>query len=64
MTFEASSHLKDFLKKLLIKNPENRLSIDLIKKQPWITNQGTDPMPALEYLEIEPSESDLKNALG
>ena len=52
------------MKKILTKNPENRLGIDRIKKHPWITNNGADPMPDLEVIEIEASESDLNNAFG
>jgi len=33
------------LKKLFIKNPEDRLTIDQMKTHPWITEDGKDPMP-------------------
>jgi hypothetical protein len=39
--------MKDLVKKILVKNPENRLSLDQIKMDPWLTNNGADPMPEL-----------------
>ena len=40
--------LIDLLKKLFIKEPENRITIKQIREHPWITNEGNDPMPTLE----------------
>jgi [calcium/calmodulin-dependent protein kinase] kinase len=48
------------LSQLLNKNPENRITIKEIKTHPWITNNGTDPMPELELEEIKLTKDEKK----
>ena len=50
--------------KILTKNPENRLSIPEIKKHPWMTRNGQDPMAELEVQRIELTEQDKMNAFS
>eukprot|EP00163_Fabomonas_tropica_P022294 TRINITY_DN3888_c1_g1_i4.p1 TRINITY_DN3888_c1_g1~~TRINITY_DN3888_c1_g1_i4.p1 ORF type:complete len:366 (-),score=73.76 TRINITY_DN3888_c1_g1_i4:216-1313(-) len=36
--------LKDLLQKLLIKDPENRITLTEVRVHPWVTKNGTDPL--------------------
>ncbi|CDW87678.1 protein kinase domain containing protein [Stylonychia lemnae] len=62
--FELDASLQDLLTQCLTKNPENRISIEKIKKHPWMTDNGADPMPELEKQEIEITDQDKQNAFS
>lgn len=47
-----------------MKNPENRFTIAQIKTHPWITKNGSDPMPDLVYENIEATDVDKQNAVS
>lgn len=51
--------LVDLLKKMLIKDPNNRITTLEIKVHPWITLNGQDPMEFLEQDEIKQKEIQL-----
>eukprot|EP00210_Caulerpa_lentillifera_P004735 g4519.t1 len=42
---QISSSLKDLLKKVLIKNPKERIKLSEIFEHPWVTNNGLEPLP-------------------
>ncbi|MES1912608.1 MAG: hypothetical protein MHM6MM_004854 [Cercozoa sp. M6MM] len=44
----SSPLLCDMIEKLLRKNPRRRYTIKRLRKHPWITENGTNPMPLLE----------------
>lgn len=64
MTFEVDPLLKDLVRKLLIKNPEDRITVDEIKKHSWITMNGREPMPDLQREDISATEEELQKAYG
>ena len=47
---------------MLTKDIDQRLTIDKVKEHPWITNNGTDPMPKNNNNKIKVTERDLKSA--
>mmetsp|Transcript_44695 Transcript_44695/g.87557 ORF Transcript_44695/g.87557 Transcript_44695/m.87557 type:complete len:524 (+) Transcript_44695:595-2166(+) len=60
---EVSSDLKDFFLLILEKDPAKRISIDEIAVHPWITKNGSSPLPDLIHSEVEVQEADLHGAL-
>ena len=52
LTFPVNPQLKDLIKQILIKNPEDRITTQQIKDHPWVTKDGNWPMPVLERVHI------------
>lgn len=44
----TSSQLKDLLIRMLSKDPSRRITLPEIKEHPWVTVDGTQPLPAEE----------------
>ncbi|XP_060534430.1 calcium/calmodulin-dependent protein kinase kinase 1 isoform X1 [Cylas formicarius] len=44
----VSSDLKDLIKKMLVKDPTQRIALCEIKKHPWVTKHGLYPLPSEE----------------
>ncbi|CAG8520286.1 7035_t:CDS:10 [Paraglomus occultum] len=40
--------LKDLFKKILAKNPSERITLQQLREHPWVTNDGTEPMITTE----------------
>ncbi|XP_054747490.1 calcium/calmodulin-dependent protein kinase kinase 2 [Anastrepha obliqua] len=40
-----SEQLKDCIFKMLTKNPETRINLQQLKEHPWVTKDGTNPLP-------------------
>lgn len=64
VSFSVSPQLKELMKNILTKNPENRITIGEIKEHPWITQNGVDPMPDLDKQQIQASEDEIQNAIS
>lgn len=64
----VSEPLRDLLNSLLAKSPSTRPSIPSLWSDPWVTSNGTDPMPSYEdnvSTEIqEPSGEEVDHALA
>ncbi|XP_078404854.1 calcium/calmodulin-dependent protein kinase kinase 1 isoform X1 [Cetorhinus maximus] len=62
---EISEELKHLLLQMLDKNPDTRITIPQIKLHPWVTKNGTDPLP-LEgdhYSMVEVTEEEVMNSV-
>ena len=61
------STLQDLILKLLMKVPEDRITIEEIKRHPWITCNGTEPpIPELDsnLLDfVQPTYEDVENTM-
>ncbi|ESZ95013.1 BcCMK3, calcium/calmodulin-dependent protein kinase [Sclerotinia borealis F-4128] len=57
----------DLMKRLLEKNPKNRITMDEIREHPWVTNNGTDILLSkdenIANLVEPPSESEVNHAI-
>ncbi|KAF2200453.1 kinase-like protein [Delitschia confertaspora ATCC 74209] len=69
---EVDHNLRDLLERLLIKDPENRISIGDIKRHPWLLEgipntsqwiEETDPMHGDKANKIEVSKDDVEKAV-
>ncbi|XPS76346.1 Non-specific serine/threonine protein kinase [Ascochyta lentis] len=61
----CNDELKDLLLRLLEKDPKKRINIDQLRKHPWVTRQGADPLlPKSENVAIiiEPPTDEEVNA--
>ncbi|CAL1571094.1 unnamed protein product [Knipowitschia caucasica] len=60
-----SNSLKDLIEKLLDKNPETRITLPEVKVHPWVTENGTDPLPLEEEhcTALELTEEEVKNSI-
>ncbi|KZF22585.1 Pkinase-domain-containing protein [Xylona heveae TC161] len=59
--------LQDLLSKILVKDPAKRLTIPEIRKHPWVTKEGTDPLLSAEENTAEkmepPTEEEMNSAI-
>ena len=60
---EANVLLVDMLKKMLIKDPEQRISLLEIMSHDWITCNGVQPMPIHFYPSINVKPQDANDAI-
>lgn len=58
-----SEGLLDVLTRCLDKNPSTRADLQELLTHPWITSNGSNPLPQLELDKIEISKEDLAKAL-
>ncbi|KAM6466393.1 calcium/calmodulin-dependent protein kinase kinase 1 isoform 1-T1 [Liasis olivaceus] len=60
-----SEELKDLILKMLEKNPELRITVPEIKRHPWVTKFGKDPLPLEEdhCTIVEVTEEEVKNSV-
>jgi len=47
--------------KILIKNPTERITLKEIKVHPWLTKDGTEPMPEIKKQKIVITDKDLRS---
>ncbi|XP_069744155.1 calcium/calmodulin-dependent protein kinase kinase 1 [Narcine bancroftii] len=62
---EISEDLKDLILRMLDKNPDTRITILQIKVHPWVSKNGTDPLPLEEdhCSEVEVTEEEVMNSV-
>ncbi|XP_059511209.1 calcium/calmodulin-dependent protein kinase kinase 1 isoform X2 [Stegostoma tigrinum] len=62
---EISEELKDLLLKMLDKNPDTRITVPQIKLHPWVTKNGTYPLPLEEEhcSVVEVTEEEVMNSV-
>uniref|UniRef100_A0A672Y6M0 calcium/calmodulin-dependent protein kinase n=1 Tax=Sphaeramia orbicularis TaxID=375764 RepID=A0A672Y6M0_9TELE len=60
-----SEELKDLIQRMLDKNPETRITIPAIKLHPWVTENGSNPLPLEEEhcTALEVTEEEVKNSI-
>uniref|UniRef100_A0A7N8XJS6 calcium/calmodulin-dependent protein kinase n=1 Tax=Mastacembelus armatus TaxID=205130 RepID=A0A7N8XJS6_9TELE len=60
-----SKELKELIECMLDKNPETRITIPQIKLHPWVTENGTNPLPLEEEhcTAVEVTEEELQNSV-
>ncbi|RXN10431.1 calcium calmodulin-dependent kinase kinase 1 isoform X1 [Labeo rohita] len=60
-----SEGLKNLVSKMLDKNPDARITIPEIKVDPWVTQDGTDPLPLEEEhcTVVEVTEEEVQNSV-
>ncbi|XP_067263008.1 calcium/calmodulin-dependent protein kinase kinase 1 [Chanodichthys erythropterus] len=61
----VSEGLKDLVSRMLDKNPDTRITVPEIKVDPWVTQDGTDPLPLEEEhcSVIEVTEEEVQNSV-
>ncbi|KAF5887718.1 calcium/calmodulin-dependent protein kinase kinase 1 isoform X1, partial [Clarias magur] len=61
----VSEGLKNLLLQMLDKNPDSRITIPQIKLDPWVTQDGTDPLPLEEEhcSVVEVTEEEIQNSI-
>ncbi|XP_051749251.1 calcium/calmodulin-dependent protein kinase kinase 1 isoform X2 [Ctenopharyngodon idella] len=61
----VSEGLKDLVSRMLDKNPDARITVPEIKVDPWVTKDGTDPLPLEEEhcTVIEVTEEEVQNSV-
>ncbi|XP_071449046.1 calcium/calmodulin-dependent protein kinase kinase 2-like [Hetaerina americana] len=65
---KASELLKDLITKMLDKNPSHRITLPQIKVHPWVTANGTRPMPSEEencsgHGEVEVTDEEVRKSV-
>ncbi|XP_078251102.1 calcium/calmodulin-dependent protein kinase kinase 1-like [Rhinoraja longicauda] len=62
---EIIEELKNLLLLMLDKNPDTRITIPQIKDHPWVTRNGTEPLPLEEEhcIEVEVTEEEVMNSV-
>uniref|UniRef100_A0A673Z2Y7 calcium/calmodulin-dependent protein kinase n=1 Tax=Salmo trutta TaxID=8032 RepID=A0A673Z2Y7_SALTR len=62
---EISEELKTLILKMLDKNPDTRITIPEIKLDPWVTQDGCDPLPLEEdhCSVVEVTEEEVQNSV-
>lgn len=64
---EKDEHFADLMRRLLEKDPEKRISMDDLRKHPWVTKDGTDPLLSAEEncsdLVEPPTEAEMEHAI-
>uniref|UniRef100_A0A6Q2XZG3 Protein kinase domain-containing protein n=1 Tax=Esox lucius TaxID=8010 RepID=A0A6Q2XZG3_ESOLU len=62
---EISEELKNLILKMLDKNPDTRITVPEIKLDPWVTQNGSDPLPLEEdhCSMVEVTEEEVKNSV-
>ncbi|XP_041096940.1 calcium/calmodulin-dependent protein kinase kinase 1 isoform X2 [Polyodon spathula] len=60
-----SEELKSLILRMLDKNPDTRITIPEIKVHPWVTKDGTDPLPLEEEhcSVVEVTEEEVRNSV-
>ncbi|MBN3308309.1 calcium/calmodulin-dependent protein kinase kinase 1 isoform X2 [Amia ocellicauda] len=60
-----SEDLKDLILKMLDKNPDSRITIPEVKLHPWVTKDGSEPLPLEEEhcTVVEVTEEEVKNSV-
>lgn len=53
--------LVDLLKKMFIKDANERISIEDINRHDWVTSNGVSPMPRVIYPKVELTNHDTQN---
>ncbi|XP_059406650.1 calcium/calmodulin-dependent protein kinase kinase 1-like isoform X2 [Carassius carassius] len=61
----SSEGLKNLVSRMLDKNPDTRIPIPEIKVDPWVTQDGTDPLPLEEdhCTVVEVTEEEVQNSV-
>lgn len=61
----TSNDLKDLILRMLDKNPETRITLPEVKMHPWVTEDGTNPLPLEEEhcTALELTEEEVKNSI-
>ncbi|KAG8008237.1 Calcium/calmodulin-dependent protein kinase kinase 1 [Nibea albiflora] len=64
-TPKISEELQTLILRMLDKNPDNRITIPEIKRDQWVTQGGTDPLPLEEEhcSAVEVTEEDIQNSV-
>ncbi|XP_060929127.1 calcium/calmodulin-dependent protein kinase kinase 1b [Limanda limanda] len=59
------SELQELIERMLDKNPESRITIPEIKLHPWVTEDGSDPLPLEEEhcTALEVTEEEVQNSV-
>uniref|UniRef100_H3BG70 calcium/calmodulin-dependent protein kinase n=1 Tax=Latimeria chalumnae TaxID=7897 RepID=H3BG70_LATCH len=62
---KISEDMKDLILRMLDKNPDARITVPEIKLHPWLTKNGTDPLPLEEEhcTVVEVTEEEVKNSI-
>ncbi|XP_042165052.1 calcium/calmodulin-dependent protein kinase kinase 1 isoform X1 [Oncorhynchus tshawytscha] len=62
---EISEELKTLIQRMLDKNPDTRITIPEIKLDPWVTQDGCDPLPLEEEhcTVVEVTEEEVQNSV-
>ncbi|XP_042271273.1 calcium/calmodulin-dependent protein kinase kinase 1b [Thunnus maccoyii] len=60
-----STELKELIERMLDKNPETRITIPEIKLHPWVTENGSNPLPLEEEhcTAVEVTEEEVQNSV-
>uniref|UniRef100_A0A4W6DRD1 calcium/calmodulin-dependent protein kinase n=1 Tax=Lates calcarifer TaxID=8187 RepID=A0A4W6DRD1_LATCA len=60
-----SNELKELIGRMLDKNPETRITIPEIKQHPWVTENGSNPLPLEEEhcTALEVTEEEVQNSV-
>uniref|UniRef100_A0A3Q3JUM4 calcium/calmodulin-dependent protein kinase n=1 Tax=Monopterus albus TaxID=43700 RepID=A0A3Q3JUM4_MONAL len=63
--FPEINELKDLTEQMLDKNPETRITIPEIKLHPWVTDNGSSPLPLEEEhcTAVEVTEEEVQNSV-
>lgn len=61
----TSDGLKDLIQRMLDKNPETRITLPEVKVHPWVTENGSNPLPLEEEhcTALELTEEEVKNSI-
>ncbi|KAL6463763.1 hypothetical protein MHYP_G00281540 [Metynnis hypsauchen] len=64
-TPNVSEGLRNLILRMLDKNPDNRITIPEIKLDPWVTQDGADPLPLEEEhcTVVEVTEEEIQNSV-
>ncbi|KAI9687580.1 MAG: hypothetical protein M1822_002190 [Bathelium mastoideum] len=64
---EVGGNLKDLIHRILEKDPQKRITMEDLRKHPWVTKSGTDPLLSAEENTADivepPTEVEMKNAI-
>jgi hypothetical protein len=50
-------HLRNLLKRMLNKDPATRADLRTVMSHEWVTVEGSEPMPPIQYVRITSEES-------
>lgn len=61
----TTDDLKDLIQRMLDKNPETRITLPEVKVHPWVTENGSNPLPLEEEhcTALELTEEEVKNSI-
>jgi len=60
---KVSEGLKSIMSGLLTKRPDRRLTLNLLRRHPWLTRDGAEPIPEQPIVIVEVSATDVANAI-